>query len=771
MKYLPFWLFLFAATTISAQVKEANKIPQLGKDPLEKVIDAMTLEEKARMVTGMGFNTAIVHEPVAGRTEVKVIGAAGATYGIPRLNIPTTILADGPAGVRIDPIRYKDSSKTYYATAFPVATLLASSWDTALVRKVGVAFGNEVREYGIDIILAPALNIHRNPLGGRNFEYYSEDPLVAGRMAAAMIKGIQSNGVGTSIKHFAVNNQETNRNNINAIVSERALREIYLKGFEIAIQDSRPWTVMSSYNKINGTYASESHDLLTAILRNEWKYKGYVMTDWFGGKDPIAQMNAGNDLLMPGTPRQATAIVEAVNNGTLKMAVLDQNVKNILNIVMKTPAFKHYNFSNAPDMKTHALISCQAAEESMILLKNATHTLPLKLKSAVALFGSNSYSLIAGGTGSGAVNKPYIVSIEQGLRDAGFIIDKTLSDLYTRHVTDYGVNHPPSKNVLAQIKPIDEIGLTDEVIQDLAGREDIAVITIGRNAGEGRDRKLDEDFKLQGTELDLLKRVSSAFHTKGKKVVVVLNIDNVIEIANWRELADAILLAWQPGMEGGHAIASIISGQVNPSGKLATTFPLAYDDESSSKNFPGTPLEKPLNVTYEEGIYVGYRYFNTFKVKTAYEFGYGLSYTSFKYGAAKLSSSTFQHCITIKLPITNTGKVVGKEVVQMYISAPVNQLDKPKQELKGFAKTKLLHPGETQVISFTIDASQLCSFNSNKSSWIADAGRYQVKIGASSTDTRQVAAFALPRNIVVTKTDRVLTPQISISEIKNSTTH
>ena len=771
MKYLPLCFFLFLSSFLSAQVKDAGKLPQLGKAPLEKVVAAMTLEEKARMVTGMGFNSAFTHEPVAGRTEVKVIGAAGATFGIPRLNIPTTILADGPAGVRIDPIRYKDSSKTYYATAFPVATLLASSWDTALVRKVGVAFGNEVHEYGIDIILAPALNIHRNLLGGRNFEYYSEDPLVAGRMAAAMIKGIQSNGVGTSIKHFAVNNQETNRNNINAIVSERSLREIYLKGFEIAIQDSRPWTVMSSYNKVNGTYTSESHDLLTAILRNEWNYKGYVMTDWFGGKDPIAQMYAGNDLLMPGTPRQVTAIIEAVNNGSLKMSVLEQNVKNILNVVMKTPAFKHYNFSNAPDLKAHALISRQAAEESMVLLKNNGRTLPLKPKSAVGLFGSNSYSLIAGGTGSGGVNKPYTVSIEKGFNDAGFIIDQTLSDLYTRHVADYRVNHPPSKNVLAQIKPIDEIKLTEDVIRDLAAREDIAAITIGRNAGEGRDRKLDEDFKLQDMEMDLLKRVSEAFHARNKKVVVILNIDNVIETASWRQYADAILLAWQPGMEGGHAIAGIISGQVNPSGKLASTFPLTYNDEPSSKNFPGTPPEKPLNVSYEEGIYVGYRYFNTFNVKTAYDFGYGLSYTSFNYGEVKLNTSTFQHRITIKLPITNTGKVAGKEVVQMYLSAPVNQLDKPKLELKGFAKTRLLQPGETQVISFAIDTSQLCSFNSNRSSWIADAGRYQVKIGASSTNTRQVAAFTLPRDIVVTKTNRGLAPQISISEIKNGNTH
>ncbi len=581
----------------------------------------------------MGFKLpgASPQGPTIGQTQDKVPGAAGTTFAIPKLGVPSIVVSDGPAGVRIDSVRKGDNSKTYYATAWPVATLLASTWDTALVKKVGVAFGSEVHDYGIDVLLAPALNIHRNPLGGRNFEYYSEDPLLTGNITAAMVNGIQSNGVGTSIKHFAANNEETNRNTINTIVSERALREIYLRGFEIAIKKSHPWTVMSSYNKINGTYTSEDYDLLTGILRKEWGFKGLVMTDWFGGKDPVAQMKAGNDLLMPGTAQQTKAIIDAVKDGSLKESILDQNAGRVLDLVFKSPAFKNYKYSDRPDLKGDAKISRTAAEEGMVLLKNETNALPLGENiHSVALFGNNGYELIAGGTGSGDVNKAYTVSLEQGLSNAGYAVDKSLTTTYTSYLAEEKIKHPKKgffQEFMNPTPPPAEYEAGSDLINTSASSDDVAIIAIGRNAGEGRDRKLENDFDLSETEKMLIKNVATAFHAQNKKVIVVLNIGGVIEVASWRDDADAILLAWQPGMEGGNAITALLNGTVNPSGKLATTFPVKYDDVPSAKNFPGKEFPDqattgmmgmkaiPAEVVYEEGIYIGYRYYNTFQCK------------------------------------------------------------------------------------------------------------------------------------------------------------
>ena len=759
--------------------------PQLGKNSVKEVIAAMTLEEKVKLLVGNGFKMPGMNPPggpVIGTTQDKVPGAAGTTFAIPRLGIPTIVVSDGPAGLRIDPIRNGDSSKTFYATAWPIATLLASSWDTALVKKVGVAFGSEVHEYGVDILLAPALNIHRNPLGGRNFEYYSEDPVVAGNITAAIVNGIESNGVGTSINHYAANNQETNRNTVNTIVSERALREIYLRGFQIAVKKSQPWTVMSSYNLLNGTYTSQEYDLLTTILRKEWGFKGFVMTDWFGGKDPVAQMKAGNDLIMPGTPQQTKTILAAVEHDSLSVKVLDENVERMLNIILESPAFKGYKFSNKPDLVKNAALSRTAVAEGMILLKNKEAALPFaKGANKIALFGNNGYDLIAGGTGSGDVNKAYTVSLVQGLAGAGYTVDNGLKNIYTGYLSAEKIKHPKKgffEEFMHPTPPIAEFFADNNLVTQKAAETDIAVIAIGRNAGEGSDRKLPGDYFLNDTEKVLIKTVANAFHAQHKKVVVVVNTGGVIDVMEWRDDADAILMAWQPGLEGGNAIADILSGKVNPTGKLATTFPVAYQDVPSAKSFPGKEFPEqavtgmmgmkqvPAEVTYEEGIYVGYRYYNTFKVKPAYEFGYGLSYTNFTYSDLTLSSASFNGKLTATITVTNSGKVAGKEAVQLYISAPADKLAKPVEELKAFAKTELLQPGQSQTIQFVITADDLASFDTNGTSWIAEAGKYTVKAGASSEDIKKTASFQLAKDIVTEKCNKVLVPQVEINELK-----
>jgi beta-glucosidase len=762
-----------------------SNLPKLGKDPIPQVVKAMTLEEKVKLVVGAGFampGATNTTGTAIGQTLDRVAGAAGTTQAVSRLGIPSIVTADGPAGVRIDSVRKDHPGRTYYATGWPVATLLASSWDTTLVKAVGTAFGHEVKAYGVDVILGPGMNIHRNPLGGRNFEYYSEDPLLTGKLAAAIVNGIQSNGVGTSIKHFAANNQETNRNTVNTIVSERALREIYLKGFEIAVKQARPWTVMSSYNLINGTYTSESPDLLTTILRKEWGYKGFVMTDWFGGKDAVAQMKAGNNLLMPGTPAQTKSIVEAIKGGQLSETVLDENVAGILRVILQSPSFAALKATDKPDLKKDAEVSRSAAAQGMVLLKNEFTALPIqKSIQKVALFGNSGYKLIAGGTGSGDVNKAYTVALAQGLMNAGYQVDPDLQHAYTEYLTDYAAKQPKKtffEEFLNPSPPTPEYTLENDVIAKKAASTDVAIVVIGRNAGENKDRGLKDDYELTNVEQETLQRVADAYHAQKKKVVVVLNIGGVINVIPWRDYPDAILLAWQPGQEGGNAIADVLSGKVNPSGKLATTFPAAYSDVPSAKSFPGKSFPEkattnflgmkaiPGEVTYEEGIYVGYRYYNTFNIKPAYEFGYGLSYTNFDYTNLKLSAPTFNGSLSFSVTITNTGKVPGKEVVQAYLAAPSTKLDKPAQELKGFAKTRLLQPGQSQTLNFTLTAADLASFDTASSSWIADAGKYTVNIGASSQNIKQTASFNLEKEITVERVNKVLVPQVQINELK-----
>ena len=754
----------------------------------EEVMSKLSLEDKAHFVIGTGMSGFSGDNAVIGATRNIVPGAAGTTYPLDSLGIPAVVLADGPAGLRIDAKREGDSA-TYYCTHFPIGTLLASTWNTKLIGEVGQAIGEEVKEYGADVLLAPALNIMRNPLCGRNFEYYSEDPVVAGKTAAAYIAGVQKNDVGTSIKHFAANNQETNRMNTDARISQRALREIYLKGFEIAIKESKPWTVMTSYNYINGVYSSESKDLVETILRDEWGYEGTVMTDWFGGKDGAKQMWAGNDMLQPGKKEQFDSIVAGVKSGKLAEADLDRSVSRILNLVEKSPRFQGYQFSNKPDLKAHAAVTRQSAAEGMVLMKNDKALPFAKTVKNVALYGNTSYDFIAGGTGSGNVNHAYVVSLLDGLNNGGYSVSGSLKNAYETYLGDIKKKaeaelkelekSDPDKAMyvkfLPQPLPAEKLFSVDE-LKKQAETADIAVITLGRLSGEFLDRKV-ADFNLSASERQLLQQVCDVYHKANKQVVVLLNIGGVIETASWKDLPDAILCAWQAGQEGGNSVVDVLSGKQSPSGKFTMTWPVKFTDAYSSKNFPidEDPRIDMLNqgkkgnvrnvdfTEYEEDIYVGYRYFDSFNVPVSYPFGFGLSYTTFEYSDAKIDKKNdgYEVSVTIK----NTGECEGKEVVELYISAPDSKAaNKPAKELKAYAKTKNLKPGESETLTLSVAAADLASFDEASSAWVVAEGEYQFLVAASVQDIKATLKASVKGQ--QTKVHDVLKPEVKLNLLK-----
>jgi len=734
MKKLSYIVLLCLANLLS--FAQTNTLT-LREDNIDEVINAMTNEEKVTLLVGA--------------RGALVPGAAGYTCEIERLGIPMTVLADGPAGLRIQPKR-EGTDETFYCTGFPTSTLLASSWDPDLMETVTTAMGNEVLEYGVDVLLAPGMNLHRNPLCGRNFEYYSEDPLLSGKMAAAYIRGIQKNGVGTSVKHFATNNQEINRLENDSRVSNRALRELYLKNFEIAVKEGKPWTVMSSYNKLNGDYTQQSKGLLTTVLRDEWGFDGIVMTDWGVKDNTVKSAKAGNDLMEWGNPVEYDRILAAVNSGEISQEELDRNVRNMLNYIVKTPHFRHYNYSNKPDLKAHAAVARKAAEESIILLKNQDRLLPLEdgCYKKVALYGVASVDFVGIGTGSGEVNTTHIANMQEAMTEAGFTLDEDLAEYYRQYVSQQQTIDKMEQSNRWKYRNIrEEIAVSAKAIALQAKEDDVAIIVIGRNAGEGTDRTLKDDFELSATERELLQNVSTAFHALCKPVIVVLNIGGVIETTSWKHLADAIVLPWSPGQEGAYAVVDILTGKVNPSGKLPMTFTVNYMDIPSSKNFPYSwdmtkgrkGDRKNVDYTdYAEGIWVGYRYFLTNR-EVSYPFGYGLSYTTFDYSKPKVKAD--KDGFTATITVTNTGKMAGREVVELYVAAPDGGLEKPARELKAFAKTKLLAPGESETLTMKVSAYEMASFNEEHPAWETAEGNYQVLFGASSVDIRATASFRI----------------------------
>ena len=599
--------------------------PQLGKSSDERVIAAMTLEEKVQLLVGTckDWNLvpeaapATIHRPPVpegywetyqGNTasmKGKVSGAAGVSYAIPRLGIPGIVLADGPVGLRIDSV----------CTAFPSTALLAATRDTALVYRVGQAIGEEMLYYGVDILLAPGINIMRNPLCGRNYEYMSSEPEIAGEIAAAYVRGVQSMGVGACVKHFAVNNQETYRNGVDAQLSDSVLRGLYLRGFERVVKEAQPWTIMSSYNKINGVYAAENTYLLTDILRDEWGFEGFVMTDWWAEENPIRMQEAGNDMLMPGTQLQIDTLIAAVRDGRLDEKILDRNLKNVLRIIRRTPSFRQKgainpNNENLQDMLArHAVLAREVAATGMVVLKNDDNTLPLTTPSllkgragegSIALLGKGSYDTYAGGTGSGGVTRAYKVLLSDAMREVGYQIDETVARRYEDHVA---LSHSVQPAENAWFMPyVSELEWSEKELAEMAKNNDFCVLTLQRMAGEGGDRHLTEgDYYLTSVERDLIKRASKAFHREGKKLMLVLNMGSSVELTDIVDDVDAILMAWLPGQEAGHAIMDALTGRVEPRGQLPMPFYVRYEDVPSAKDFPQSDGD-PNKVIYREGF-------------------------------------------------------------------------------------------------------------------------------------------------------------------------
>lgn len=735
------------SSTQNGAVQEQTPI-LVDQSSIPAVIKAMTLDEKIDLIGGAG---------------AAVTGAAGGTFPIPRLGIPKLTFADGPAGLRFGATANKST------TGFPIPSALASSFNKDLMYQVSSAMGKETRDYGVDVILGPALNIHRDPRGGRNFEYYSEDPYLSGEMATQFTNGVQDQGIGVSMKHFAANNQETNRQSVNEIISERALREIYLAGFERVVKQAHPWTVMSSYNSINGPFSAHNSWLLNDVLRGDWGFNGMVMSDWGGTKqNGIAMLNGGNDLSMPSLNAAGKAAVKtAVLDGSLPEEKLDNAIENILTLVVKSPTFNKLSTvdntkqSVSVDLaEADAALSRKAAPEGMVLLKNENKALPFNNKVKKVGIVGNSYTMpscgfgtpisacttdnaatkmFLMGTGSAYVTPTLSVQLPEGLKNGGY------TPVYTN----------------ASGAEINE-NLTAEDAVSMAKNSDIGVVVIARGSGEGADGNA-LTFEPTAKELELIKNVSSAYHAVNKKVVVVLNVGAPFNTVSWRDYADSILLSWQPGMEAGNALTDVLSGKANPSGKLPETFPVRLEDAPSYKNFPSSD-GNPNLVKYSEDIYVGYRYYSTFKVPTAYEFGYGLSYTTFDYSDFKLNKDNLTNKIKVSFKVTNSGSVSGKEAPQLYVSAPDGKLEKPAIELKGFTKTRELKPGQKETVNFFLDLRDIASFDEATSSWIVENGTYQIHIGSSSKDFRGTLEFTVAHDMTV-ETDNSNGPDVQLDRL------
>ena len=817
---------------------------------LEDLLGRMTLEEKVSMLAG----TDPWH-----------------TKGIERLGIPPVKMTDGPHGTRTMPD--DDPSDTIPATCFPTGSAMGATWNTELIKRVGIALAEETIAMGCHIVLGPCVNIHRSPLGGRNFESFSEDPYLAARMAVAHISGVQSRNVGTSIKHFALNNSEFERFTISSEASERAIREIYFPAFEAAVREAQPWTVMSSYNRINGVSASENRWLLTGVLKDEWGFEGFVVSDWGGVYNLVPAANSGLDMEMPGPARFfGEALVEAVKEGRVGQEVIDNMVCRILRIVEKSGAFEEVRSLSLEDSDTpeHRALARETASEAIVLLKNDRELLPLKREqlTSIAVIGPNATEVGIEGSGSSRVRPNYTVTPLEGFtrlcgdsiqvrHEIGCRYNRLTLELNAQHLIpasregcgltgEYFNNNDLSGDpVLTRVDsrfalrwrsgvfPVPGIDRDDFSIRwtgsflapesgdyrfglltdgfgriyvddqlvvekwsgeaeedlflrgertgtfrieagksyavkieywwnperawpfrrirlgcetplpgnpiaraaDAAACSDVALVFVGTTEeyeSEGFDR---ESMDLPGAQTELIEAVARA----NKNTIVVLNTGAVVSMDGWIDRVPAVLETWFAGQECGNAIADIIFGKANPSGKLPETFPRRIEDNPAFVNYPG----ENGRVLYGEGIFVGYRYYDTKKIEPLFPFGYGLSYTTFEYGKLTIPSEVVvDDDLTVSIDITNTGKREGKEVVQLYIRDIESSLVRPHKELKGFTKVSL-KPGETRTVSFALGQRDLSFYDPDRQDWVAEPGGFEVLVGSSSRDIRATGSFTL----------------------------
>ncbi len=673
------------------------------------LLSDLTLEEKAAMCSGSGF---------------------WHTRAVERLGIPNIMVADGPHGLRKQTVSGDDVGMglSVPATCFPTAAALGSSWDVALLHAVGAALADEARAEDVGVVLGPGINIKRSPLCGRNFEYLSEDPVLSGDLGAALVEGLQSRGVGASLKHYAVNNQETDRLRVSADVDDRPLREIYLAGFERVVKQASPWTVMCSYNRINGVYASQDHWLLTEVLRDEWGFDGLVVSDWGAVDDNIAAVGAGLDLEMPSTGGVSAArLVDAVKNGELDEAVLDGAVARVLQLLDR--ALPGTEADDTVDLEANHTLARTVGTECAVLLKNeprgGTPLLPLSPAEGarIAVIGEFARTPRFQGAGSSKVNPFKVSSAIDELRDA---IAELHDDVTVDFAAGFGIDTTEGDDELR----------TEAVA--VARGADTVVVFLGLPASaesEGFDRT---HLDLPENQVDLLRAIG----TVNDRVVVVLSNGSVVSMATWADQAAAILEGWLLGQAGGGAIADLLAGRVNPSGKLAETIPLRLQDTPSYVSFPG----EGSRVRYGEGIFVGYRYYDTVDRQVGFPFGHGLSYTTFEHRDLDVTvlegdpavDPLSRERLEVTLQVTNTGAVAGKEVVQVYVGDPEARVVRPLRELKAFAKVDL-EPGARTSVTFRLTGRDLAYWSTRTGGWELEGGTFTIAVGASSRDIRLTA--------------------------------